>query len=71
METRDEYKRREQAWITYIAPNLNPKKMKKNINHFWKIGNDKRGGPTKQMIETMKKVTEQYHKDLENGRGQK
>ena len=33
---------RELAWITYIAPHQNPKKMKKSINAFWPIKKKKK-----------------------------
>ena len=70
MEVRDEYKRREQAWITYIAPNQNPKKMKKSIKAFWPIGEQRNQGPTENMIQTIRAAKDKYLKELkekENG----
>ncbi len=37
MELSTMYKIRELAWVTYIAPHQNPKKMKKSIDSFWKL----------------------------------
>lgn len=72
MEKRQEYKLRELAWVTYVAPNQNPKKMKRSKKSFWPIEGDReKGGPTKEMLKRMKQVTEQYHKDLKDGRGAK
>ena len=69
-----EYRDRELAWVTYIAPHQNPKKMKKHINHFWRIDDDdKPTGPTPEMIETMRKAKERYLKEVkekQNGREQ-
>lgn len=64
---------REQAWVTYIAPHQNPKKMKRSRKTFWPIKGDKSSsGPTDKMIEVMQKAQEQYQKDLKkskDGRG--
>lgn len=36
-EKRDVFMLRELAWITYIAPHLNPKRMKKTKEAFWSL----------------------------------
>ena len=44
-ELRHEYKLRRLAWITYIAPHQDPKKMRGlTENKWWRIGGDKKRG---------------------------
>ena len=59
MEKREMMKTREIAWITYIAPHQDPKKMKKTINAFWPVDHPKIS-TTELMRERMKKAYEDY-----------
>ena len=58
---------RELAWITYIAPHSDPKKMKKSIDQFWPIGK-KKGKVTDKMIKAMEEAQKRY---LEEKNGSK
>ena len=41
-QVRNEYKLRRLAWITYIAPHQDPKKLRTLKEHtWWKIGKDR------------------------------
>ena len=51
---------RELAWITYISPHLDPKKMKKSKDAFWPI--EKKNPVSDKAIEMMKAATLEYLK---------
>lgn len=57
---------RELSWITYVAPHQDPKKMKKSINQFWPLSKEKKR-VSKEMVERMKFVTQEYLKKKEHG----
>ncbi len=59
MELKQMYKIRELAWVTYIAPHQNPKKMKKSINTFWKL--EDKPAVTSDMLKAIKRAQKQYH----------
>lgn len=40
---------RELAWVTYVAPHQNPKKMKKNKEAFWSLKKRKKRTLSKLM----------------------
>lgn len=68
-EQRQEYKLRRLAWITYIAPHQNPKKLRGlKEDRWWQIGNRKQ---IKVSDEHKQRFIEEYKKYLEkkqNGR---
>ncbi len=53
------YKLRELAWITYIAPHLNPKKMKKSKEAFWKL--ESKSKVTPSMLKAIKRAQKEYN----------
>lgn len=59
-QKREWYKIRELAWVTYIAPHQDPKKMKKSKNAFWPM--DKKTGVTDKMREAMIQAQIEYMK---------
>jgi len=62
-EQRDEYKLRRLAWVTYIAPHQNPKKLRGlKEDRWWKIGYNKK---IKVSDEHKKRFIEEYKKYLE------
>ena len=62
-------KLRELAWVTYIAPHQDPKKMKKNKESFWPVGK-KKPQVSEAVIERMKQATKEYlDKKKQNGKG--
>ena len=62
---------RELAWITYVAPHQDPKKMKKSIDQFWPI-NGKKSKVTEKMIKAMEEAQKQYleEKNKKDGSGE-
>lgn len=54
---------RELSWVTYVAPHLNHKSMKKSIDGFWPL--KKSAKATNAMIERMREVQNQYKLDVE------
>ena len=67
-EKKDLMKLREAAWITYIAPHQDPKKMHRNINSFWPLDGNK-SKVTESMIHRIKQAKEQYYKELKEKNG--
>jgi hypothetical protein len=57
---------REMAWITYISPHQDLKKMKKSIDAFWPLKKTKDGASDKAK-KAMMAAMAQYIKDKENG----
>lgn len=60
---------RELAWISYIAPHQDPKKMKKNIKQFWPLPyddeintDDKKDKRKQAMLKAMKQYQEEVKK---------
>lgn len=68
-EERKELSLRELAWITYIAPNQDPKKMKKSKEAFWPMKKNKKNTVTDDMKAAIKKAQEEYleAKNKQNG----
>jgi len=58
------YMLRELAWVTYIAPHQNPKKMKKSKEAFWSLSDKKKNPINDQMRELMKGAIKKYNKEL-------
>ena len=58
---------RELAWITYIAPHSDPKKMKKSIDQFWPISK-KKGKVTDKMIKAMEEAQKRYLEEKNGSR---
>lgn len=58
------YKLRELAWVTYIAPHLNPKKLKRTKDAFWSIKNKAKGDVTDLMKERIKDAQKKYFDEL-------
>ena len=55
---------RELAWIVYIAPHNDPKKLKKTREQFWPL---KKGGEKKvtdSMLKRIKEAQKKYHDDI-------
>lgn len=48
--------RRHQAWITYIAPHLDPKKMSKSIEDFWPLSTNDADNGSKKKIDDDKRA---------------
>ena len=65
-EENDIYKLRELAWITYMAPHLDTKKMKKSKEAFWPIGGKKNSQATDLMRKRMKEAQEMYKREKES-----
>ena len=66
----DLLKLRELAWVTYIAPHQNPKKMKKTIEQFWSLKKKRKTVIDNDMMALIKSEQEDYFakiKELENG----
>lgn len=60
---------RELAWVTYMAPHQNPKRMKRSIDAFWPLKKGKKELSQKQQ-DAIRRAQEQYLEDLkkkENG----
>ena len=62
-EEREMFKIRELAWVTYIAPHQDPKKLKKSKESFWPLKNHGRSEPKEDIknafLEAHKKYLEQ------------
>jgi hypothetical protein len=68
IEKRELYLLREMAWVTYVAPHLNPKKMKKSRDAFWRIDEAKASQASDAQRERMKQAQAQYILDLDNNK---
>jgi len=70
-EERQWMKVRELAWITYMAPHQDPKKIKKSIKSFWPLTSNKKKSVDVQremMIAAQKKyVMERAKNKIKNG----
>ena len=64
-QEREWFKVRELAWITYIAPYQDPKKMKKSKESFWPLG--KKKGVTDEMKQRILEAQKRYQEE-KNGR---
>ncbi len=64
------YRLRELAWITFIAPYQDPKKLKgMTKERFWSLDGEKNTILTSGMIKRMKEVTDIYHQELKEKNG--
>jgi len=63
MQENEIYKLRELAWITYIAPHQNPKKMKKSKEAFWPLKKNK--GVDPKIVKRIREEQEKF-KQLQN-----
>lgn len=59
------YRLRELAWVTYVAPHQNPKKMKRTRETFWSLKDPMDNAPTDKMKERMAKAVADYKSELE------
>ena len=68
-QERQEHSLREMAWVTYIAPHQDPKKMKKSKEAFWPMKKNKSNTVTDDMRAAIKKAQEEYleQKNKKNG----
>lgn len=63
-EKKELYRLRELAWITFIAPYQDPKKLKgMTKERFWSLDGEKNSVVTPEMLKRMKEVTEIYHRE--------
>jgi hypothetical protein len=67
IQEREDIRFREVAWNSLIGFHADPKKLPKNRQSFWKIGN-KRPGLTDSMAERIKKAQEQYKIDVKEAK---
>lgn len=63
-EKKELYRLRELAWITFIAPYQDPKKLKgMTKERFWSLDGEKNSIVTPGMLKRMKEVTDIYNKE--------
>jgi hypothetical protein len=66
-EKRNEYKLRRQAWITFIAPYQDPKKLKSMTeSKFWYIDGDVKKGVSEATKERFRREYDKYL-EIKNG----
>ena len=66
----DLMKMRELAWITYIAPHQDPKKIKKTKDPFWPLNKHRNSKVTDAQKEALLEAQREYlmkKKEKENG----
>jgi len=63
-QEKEMYMLRELAWVTYIAPHQNPKKMKKTKESFWPLKKNK--GIDPKIVKRIREEQEKFTK-LQNG----
>ena len=61
------YNMREMAWVTYISPHLDPKKMKKSKEAFWPIHKKSPKIEAERMKATMERAMKEYLNKKNNG----
>lgn len=66
-QKRNQYDMREMAWVNYIAPHLDPKKMKKSKEAFWPMRKKSERSQAEKMKERMEQAMIEYQKNKRDG----
>lgn len=66
-QERETLRLRELAWITYVAPHQDPKKMKKSIEQFWPLRKKSSKKDAERMRARMEQAMQDYLKNKKDG----
>lgn len=69
IEEKELFLLRELAWVTYIAPHQDPKKMKKSKDSFWRLKRKGDNALNERMKSRMKEAIDKYKEEIKQKNG--